>query len=154
MDKEKTPVNQEKEAFFEKIKKVPSGDVLVSIFDNHTSDEDVEIETAADKKETRAIAPISSSDSAAMELFYFEDHKLNLLTLTVFKNKDDCLRNNSPEIRVIITVFKKGNEPDVEIADFIGKKKNFNPKNEHDNLLLDIFTETHQLLKIVIGKNQ
>jgi len=145
----------EKEAFFGEIKKVFKGDTLLSIFDNHTSDEDVQIETITNKKnkkEKRAIALISSSDSAVMELSYFEDPKLNLLTLTVFGSENDCLKGNDPEIRVIITAFKRGDEPDVEIADYRGKKKNFNLKNRHDDLLLDILTEAYQSLKIGIDK--
>jgi len=153
-NKEKVSEIPEKEAFFGEIKKVFKGDTLLSIFDNHTSDEDVQIETITNnknKKETRAIALISSSDSA-MELYHFEDHNLDLLTLTVFNSKDDCLKNNDSEIRVIISVFRKENKINVELADYRGKKKNFNLKNRHDDLLLDIFTEAYQSLKIGIDK--
>jgi len=155
-DKEKVLESREKEALFEEIeKKVRSGKTLISIFENHTSDEGVQIETITNKKNkkvNRAIALISSSASDVMELSYFEDPKLNLLTLTVFGSENDCLKGNDPEIRVIITAFKRGDEPDVEIADYRGKKKNFNLKNRHDDLLLDILTEAYQSLKIGIDK--
>ena len=155
-DKEKVLESREKEALFEEIeKKVRSGKTLISIFENHTSDEGVQIETITNKKnkkEKRAIALISSSDSAVMELSYFEDPKLNLLTLTVFGSENDCLKGNDPEIRVIISVFRKENKINVELADYRGKKKNFNLKNRHDDLLLDIFTEAYQSLKIGIDK--
>ena len=155
-DKEKVLESREKEALFEEIeKKVRSGKTLISIFENHTSDEGVQIETITNKKnkkEKRAIALISSSDSAVMELSYFEDPKLNLLTLTVFGSENDCLKDNDPEIRAIISVFRKENKINVELADYRGKKKNFNLKNRHDDLLLDILTEAYQSLKIGIDK--
>jgi len=50
-DKEKVLESREKEALFEEIeKKVRSGKTLISIFENHTSDEGVQIETITNKK--------------------------------------------------------------------------------------------------------
>lgn len=134
----------------EKIEKVPCGNSLLSIFNKFTSGE-IHI-VPGNQNETKAIAPLSSFDSAAMELSHLENPKESLLTLAVFRSKD-----YSPDIRFIITVFKEEDKVNIKFADFKAKKENYellNPYYPYDQQLVDILIETVRSLKVEVNKGQ
>ncbi len=105
MDKEKTPINQEKEVFFEKIKKIPDAtEILLPVLEKFSDKESWEFSGDGE----RLSAKIISFDKVKppiinVVLHIKENIKEKYAFLNIFRSENDFLRQENKSARFTIS---------------------------------------------------
>ena len=103
MDKEKTSVNQEKEAFLEKVKKIPDAvEVILPVLKKFTDKESWEF--SEDEEKTIIFGKDISFDQVNPPIIEVVlSKKRDFLFLNIFRNENDFLRKENKSARLTIS---------------------------------------------------